>query len=183
MDKKEIYKQLFEKYNLQKSDAITFINHRIGVAIDKEKMLESISNNVDKLMILCGDLKLEIRLHEINPLLTINAQQFYTTKQASEILNVSPGKIRELINNGILITKKINQRNWKIPHWSLDAYKSDLCNFLTSCEDSLSTFDVLDITDVENEILLTLLSKSSIQKVHEYETRLSRKITTIITQL
>ncbi|TPE43578.1 helix-turn-helix domain-containing protein [Pontibacter mangrovi] len=183
MIKKEIYSELLEKYSLQKSEAISFVNQRIGVAVDKAKMLETISANIDKLTILCSDLKLEIRLHEANPLFSINSQQFYTTKQAAEILNVSPDKIRQLIKNDILKTKKINQRNWKIPNWSLEAYKNDLCNFLANAKELVSEFAVVDVMDDENQLLISLITEVGIHQVHEHETRLKRTITGIRSEL
>lgn len=179
MKKKEIYAELLENYSLQKSEAITFINHRIGVAVDKPKMLDTISANIDKLTILCGDLKLELRLHEANPIFVTNSQQFYTTAQAAEILNVSESKIRNLISNGKIECKKINQRNWKIPNWSLDAYKNDLCNFLEAQEESILGFAVIDVLDDENQLLVSLISKDGIHQVYEHETRLKRAIADI----
>ncbi|WP_242926944.1 helix-turn-helix domain-containing protein [Pontibacter vulgaris] len=183
MKTKEIYSEILENYNLQKSDAISFVNYRVGVAIDKTKMLDTISANIDKLTILCGDLKLEIRLHEANPLFATNNQQFYTTKQAADILNVSPDKIRQLINNGILSTKKINQRNWQIPNWSLEAYKNDLCNFLTETIESTLEIAVVDVLDDENNLLISLISKEGIHQVHEYQTRIKRAIATVYPEL
>ncbi|MFB9864107.1 helix-turn-helix domain-containing protein [Rufibacter immobilis] len=182
MDKKEILTELLENYNIKKSDAITFLNNRIGMAIDKVKMLELVSTNLDKLSILCGDLKLEIRLHESHPLFITNNKQFYTTSEAANILNVAPSKVRDLINKGILSTKKINQRNWQVPSWSLEAYKNDLLNFLSATE-GIYDYDTLDITDTENRILLTLISKEGIHKVFEEETSLKRSISNIYNEL
>lgn len=183
MHKKEIYCELLEKYSLQKSDAISFMNHRVGVAVDKAKMLETISANIDKLTILCGDLKLEVRLHEANPVFAINQQQFYTTKHAAEILNISPDKIRQLIDSGKLSCKKLNQRNWQIPNWSLEAYKNDLCNFLANIEEPVSKFAVVDVLDNENQLLVSLISKEGIHQVHEYDTRLTRTVSAIYSEL
>ncbi|AMM52421.1 hypothetical protein TH61_16205 [Rufibacter sp. DG15C] len=182
MDKKEILTELLENYSIQKSDAITFLNNRIGVAIDKVKMLELVSTNIDKLSILCGDLKLEIRLHESNPLFITNNKQFYTTSEAAKVLNVSPTKVRDLINSEILSTKKINQRNWQIPSWSLEAYKSDLMSFLSVTEE-IKDYDVLDILDSENHLLISLISMEGIHTIYEYETRLKRTISNIYNEL
>lgn len=183
MKKKEIYEQLLENYSLQKSEAITFINHRIGVAVDKTKMLDTISANIDKLSILCGDLKLELRLHEANPLLLGSGKQFYTVSQASEILDMSESKIRDLISSGKIECKKINQRNWKIPNWSLEAYKSDLCNFLEAQEESVSNFAVVDILGDEHNLLLSLITKEGIHLVYEYATRVKRKVADVYADL
>ncbi|PVY43139.1 helix-turn-helix domain-containing protein [Pontibacter virosus] len=183
MNKKELYAELLENYSLQKSEAITYINHRIGVAVDKGKMLNTLTANIDKLAILCGDLKLELRLHESNPVFAINNQQFYTTKQAAEILNVSPDKIRQLIESDKLSCKRINQRNWKIPSWSLEAYKHDLCNFLANIEEPVSEFAVVDVLDDENQLLVSIISKEGIHQVHEHETRLKRKVADIYSEL
>lgn len=183
MKPKEIYSNLLENYDLQKSDAIAFVNYRVGVAVDKAKMLDTISANIDKLSILCGDLKLEIRLHEANPLFATNNQQFYTTAQAAEILNMSESKIRDLIGSGKIECKKINQRNWKIPNWSMEAYKNDLCNFLTDAVELTSDITVLDVLDEENNLLISLITKEGIHQVHEYETRLKRAIATVYPEL
>ncbi len=183
MDKKEMYRELLENYSLQKSEAISFLNHRVGVALNKAKMLETITANIDKLTILCGDLKLEVRLHESNPLFFVSNQQFYTTKQAAEILNISPEKIRQLINNGVLSTKKINQRNWKIPSWSLEAFKHDLCNLLSGYIEPVSEVDTVDILDEENQLMASLITRNGIHRVHEHETRYKRTVADIIADL
>lgn len=179
MNKKEIYSELLENYSLQKEEAIAFLNHRVGVAVDKVKMLDRLSNNVDRLLVLCGDLKLEIRLHESNPMIVINSQKFYSTKQAAEILNVSKEKVRHLIDTGALAVKKINQRNWKVPNWSLEAYKQDLTQLVSTSTEQHEAWDVLEITGEEDHTLETLISAEGIQAVHEKETTNVRKISAL----
>ncbi|MFC5269448.1 helix-turn-helix domain-containing protein [Adhaeribacter terreus] len=159
------------------------MNYRIAKALDKQQMLELLNNSVNKLKTLCDDLKLELRLHEANPLLTLNTKEFYSTKEAAQILEISPDKIRQLVANGILTAKIVNQRTWKFPSWSLDAYKNDLCNFLNNLTEPLDQYDVLNITDIENRLLESLLPAETIHKISEYETGILRMIDNIVLRL
>ncbi|SFH41772.1 helix-turn-helix domain-containing protein [Pontibacter chinhatensis] len=176
MNKKELYTELLENYNLQKTEAIAYLNYRVGVAVDKEKILDKLSNNIDKLAILCADLKLEIRLHENNPLVITGIKQFYSTKQAAEILNISPSKLRQLIDEGKLTVKKINQRNWQLPTWSLEAYRNDLTQLVVA---DATEEEVLDIFGKEAELLVSLISSSGIRTVHELQKSVMRKIANV----
>ncbi|MBK0401880.1 helix-turn-helix domain-containing protein [Adhaeribacter sp. BT258] len=183
MDKKELYTEIFENQSITKPDALTYINFRIGKAQDKPKMLEKLNNSVDKLKILCDDLKLELRLNEANPLVTIGSKQFYSTKEAGKILEVSADKIRQLIAEGLLSAKVINQRTWKLPSWSVEAYKNDLSNFLTNFEEPLEIYDILNIYDEEHQLLTSLITKEAIHRIFENKTGTKRKVLNIITEL
>lgn len=183
MEKQELYNEIFERQNLNKQDAIVFLNYRIGKALDKQRMLELLNNSVDKLKILADDLKLELRLHEANPLVTINSKQFYSTKEAAQILDISPEKIRQLVTQGILTAKVINQRTWKLPSWSIEAYRNDLTQFLTNISEPIENYNVVDITDTENRLLESMISTEGVHKIFEYNTRTQRKINNILLNL
>ena len=183
MDKKELYTEIFEKQSINKQDALVFLNYRIGKALDKQQMLELLNNSVNKLKILADDLKLELRIHEANPLVTLNSKQFYSTKEAAQVLEISPEKIRQLVASGILTAKIINQRTWKVPSWSIEAYRNDLTRFLTNISEPLESYDVVDITDIENSLLESMISGEGIHKIFENVTRNQRKINNIILDL
>ena len=183
MEKKELYTEILEHQSLNKQDALVFLNYRIGKALDKQQMLELLNNSVDKLKILVDDLKLELRLHEANPLVAINAKQFYSTKEAAQILEISQDKIRQLVASGILTAKIINQRTWKLPTWSIEAYRNDLTQFLSNFSEPLESYDVLEIIDVETRLLESLISAEGFHKILEYNTRNQRKINNILLNL
>ena len=180
MSKLELYKQLLEKQAVNKKEATLFIDERIGKAVDKTQMIESLWSNINSIKTLCDDLLLELRLHESHPAVSINKKKFYTTKEAAEILDLSASKIRELVKAGKLAHKEISLRDWKIYAWSLDAYANGLSNFLAYNSDSESGIEVVDVIDDENQIILSFLTELGIHKLSEYQTRIKRKIAKIL---
>jgi len=182
MDRQELYTSILEDNKLTKTDAIAFMDERIEFSRDKAQCIETISNAIDKLSILCIDLKLEIRLHSANPLIKAGNQQLFTTKKAAEILGVSPSKVRDLANKGFLKNKKISKTDWRISSASLEAYKSQLSE-LIMLKNEVNNYDTISIVNAEMQKVEILISAEGIRKVFIYQTRIKRKIHNIFDSL
>lgn len=183
MSKLDLYKQLLEKQALNKKEALIFIDERVGKAVDKAQMIESLWSNINNIKTLCDDLLLELRLHESHPAVTINKKKFYTTKEVVEILGLSANKVRELIKTGKLKHKEISKRDWKVFAWSVDAYANGLSNFLACNPNSEGELEVVDFLDEENQITLSFLTDLGIHKIYKHQTRVKRKVMRILPDL